>query len=77
MKSLDYLADAFQRERSGDSGGSSWVWHHCMMPADRLRFDEMLVRTGDELAFRAGTGFHRFCERVRRMTHLAETGELS
>lgn len=58
---LDLLADAVQR------GDWAWTWHHGMTDAERLAFDLFLVRTGDPLAFEAGTPESRFRRRVEKM----------
>ena len=71
---LDLLADGCSRHKR--DGSAAWTLRH-MTQEERLAFDLFLVRTGDELAFEAGTVEHRFMERVRRMVHLAQTGELS
>jgi len=66
---LDYLTDAVQRELR-EPGQWSWTFHHCMDAAAKLKFDGFLVRTGDELAYQAGTVENRFKTRVLRMAEL-------
>lgn len=51
-------------------------WWGTFSTEERVAFDLFLVKMGDELAFSYGTPFSRFFERVRRMAHLAETGEV-
>jgi len=76
MRSLDYIISAVRRELAGDAAGASWVFHHCMDEAARLRFDRFLVDSGDALAYQAGTTESRFVVRVRRIVNLQRTGEL-
>lgn len=70
---MDLLAGAVDSAKhDGLDSATSWTWHHRMSAADRLAFDLFLVRTGDELAWRAGSPESRFRERVRRMVEVSK-----
>lgn len=63
---LDLIAEACERVSGGDASGDRWVFTR-MTAHERVAFDLFLVRTGDELAYRAGSVESRFFARVRRM----------
>lgn len=64
---LDLIADACTRYKQEGQRGIDWTFHMSMSAREKLAFDIFLVRTGDELAWEAGTVEHRFTTRVRRM----------
>lgn len=64
---LDCIADACNRLRKGDPAGIQWAWFQGMTEDEHLAFDLFLVRTGDPLAYVAGSPFSRFDSRVRAM----------
>lgn len=65
---LDLLAASVARELRGED--PTWEWFHSMTNEDRLAFDLMLVRTGDLLAWQAGTAESRWRAKVHRMAEL-------
>ena len=69
MKTLDFAAQAAQTELRGENG-ISWVFHHVMDSADRLKFDGFLVQHKHPLAYEAGTCENRFRRFVQRMVDL-------
>lgn len=64
---LDRLADTCKRVRVYGPGEAARVFCLSMTERERLAFDLFLVRTGDELAYRAGSPESRFVERARLM----------
>lgn len=67
MDSLDHLTAAIARAKVYGESELGSYYRQCMNAEERLRFDGMLVRTGDQLAYCAGTGESRFVARARAM----------
>ena len=72
---LDLLAETAARaKRETLDAAVSWTMLH-MTDRERVAFDLFLVKTGDELPYRAGAAESRLRERVRRMIGYQREGE--
>jgi len=72
---LDWLAATVARAKR-EGLDRAVMWEYVLHSTDRARlaFDLFLVRTGDSLAYEAGSPESRFRERVRRMLALTQHG---